>query len=138
MKYLLDTNVVSEARRTECDPTVRARLASIADEDLCISVITIGEIAYGIARLEPGKRRRQFEEWLGQTEHFFADRLLQVDQETARAWGHITAKAAAKGRAIHAADGLIAATAVRHGLQLMTRNTKDFGTTGAMLINPWE
>jgi toxin FitB len=138
VKYLLDTNVVSEVRRAKCQPNVRARLAAIPEEDLCISVITIGEIAHGICRLEPGKRRREFEEWLGQTERFFADRLLPVDREIARLWGEITAKAAEQGRAIHAADGLIAATAVRHGLHLMTRDVMGFEATGVMLINPWE
>lgn len=138
MKYLLDTNVVSELRRVQCHPNVRARLAAIAEEDLCISVITLGEIAYGISRLEPGKRRREFEEWLDQTERFFADRLLPVDREIARLWGEITAKAAEQGRVIHAADGLIAATAIRHGLHVMTRDVTGFEATGVMLINPWE
>lgn len=138
MKYLLDTNVISEAHRTQCHPAVRARLAATPDEDLCISVISIGEIAYGIARLEPGKRRRELTEWLAETQQYFADRLLEVDREIAQLWGEITAKAAGRGRALHAADGLIAATALGHGLHLMTRNVADFELTGVMLINPWE
>jgi toxin FitB len=138
VKYLLDTNVVSEARRPQCNPSVRARLAAAANDDLYISVISIGKIAYGVSRLVPGKRRREIEEWLAQTEHYFTDRLLTVDRDIARLWGEITAKSAELGHTLHAADGLIAATALRHGLSVMTRNTKDFDTVGVKLVNPWE
>lgn len=138
MKYLLDTNVVSEARRPQCHPSVRARLEASADEDLCLSVVSIGELAYGIARMSSGKRRRELEKWLVQTEQLFADRLLNIDRHIAQLWGEISAKATARGQTLNAADGLIAATAIRHGLHLMTRNLKDFEATGVMLINPWE
>jgi predicted nucleic acid-binding protein len=138
VKLLLDTNVVSEARRTQCHPNVRAHLDAADDADLVISVVSIGEIAFGIARLELGKRRKKLEEWLAQTEIFFADRILPIDRDIARLWGNITAKAAEQGHTFHASDGLIAATALRHGLKLMTRNLADFAGTGVILVDPWE
>jgi predicted nucleic acid-binding protein len=67
----------------------------------------------------------------------YADRLLPVDLETSRLWGELTAAARKIGRIIPAADGLIAATTRRNGLHIMTRNTGDFESAGALLLNPW-
>lgn len=61
---------------------------------------------------------------------------LSLDSETARVWGELTARAQQQGRTVHMADGLIAATALRHGLHVMTRNVSDFEPTGVLLINP--
>jgi predicted nucleic acid-binding protein len=138
MKTLIDTDVLSEARKADGHPLVRQRLAAAAPDDLFISVISLGEIAYGVARLPAGAKRRELEAWLAMTERHFSDRVLPVDRDIAQLWGEITAKAAQGGRTLHAADGLIAATALRHGLRLMTRNVKDFETTGVMVVNPWE
>ncbi len=137
MKYLLDTNVLSEAHRPGGSASVRARLAAIADADQFVSVISIGEIACGIGKLPAGKRRRDLEAWLGQTESNFADHLLPIDRDIAQLWGELTTRLAKKGRILHPADGLIAATALHHGLRLMTRNMGDFESTGALLENPW-
>jgi len=71
-------------------------------------------------------------------EQDYAERILPVDAETARVWGELTAAARARGKTVSVSDGLIAATALRHGLHVMTRNVSDFIDTGAMLINPWE
>lgn len=138
MKALIDTNVLSEARRPDGLPVVRARLAGADPDDLFISVISIGEITHGIARLGAGAKRRELEEWLALTERHFADRVLPIGRDIAQLWGELTAKAARTGRTLQAADGLIAATAIHHGLRLMTRNTKDFEDTGLLLLNPWE
>jgi predicted nucleic acid-binding protein len=138
LKVLLDTNVLSEIRRPEGNPLVRERVAAMDEGDQYLSVISLGEIAAGTARLGPGKRRRSLEDWLETAERFFADRLLPIDRDIARLWGELTVSVAKTGRTLHVADGLIAATAVRHGLRLMTRNVRDFGGTGVLLINPWE
>ena len=76
--------------------------------------------------------------WLQTLEHDYQDRLLPVDLETSHIWGEITAAAQKAGRIIPASDGLIAATALRHGLHVMTRNTADFSSVGIFLLNPWE
>lgn len=137
MRTLLDTNVISELRRPGGSAAVRARVGEADADDLYLSVISIGEIGYGIARLSPGKRKRELEAWLSVTERHFGDRILAVDRDVAQVWGEITARAARAGRTLHAADGLIAATALHHGLRLMTRNTEDFAGTGVLTIDPW-
>lgn len=137
MKTLIDTNVLSEARRPDGHAAVRARLAAADPDDLFISVITIGEIAHGISRLKPSKRLRELEAWLGQTEQHFADRVLPVDRDIAQLWGELTARVGRGGRILHTADGLIAATALHHGMRLLTRNIADFEQTGVLIINPW-
>ena len=138
MKILLDTNVVSEARRPDGNPSVRAMLSATANEDQFISVISLGEIAYGIARLKSGKRRRDLEDWVAQLERDFSDHLLPVDRHISHLWGDLAARCDKTGRPISAPDGLIAATAIHHGLRLITRNTTDFEATGVMLIDPWQ
>lgn len=137
MRTLLDTHVISELRRPGGSAAVRARISEADPDDLYLSVISIGEIGFGIARLSPGKRKRELGLWLGQTERHFGDRILPVDRDVAQLWGEVTARAAKAGRTMHAADGLIAATALHHGLRLMTRNTDDFAGTGVLTINPW-
>lgn len=67
----------------------------------------------------------------------YSNRILSIDQEVVRIWGNATASAQKNGRVVAASDGLIAATAIRYGLHLMTRNTSDFEPMGVTLINPW-
>jgi len=136
LKVLLDTNVLSEGRRPNGNPSVRARLAATAEEDQFVSVISLGEIAAGTAKLAGGKRRRELEEWLEVAERFFSDHILPIDRDIAHLWGDLTARVAKAGHTLHVADGLIAATALHHGLRLMTRNVADFEATGVLLINP--
>lgn len=137
MRVLLDTCVLSELRRPKGHPGVRQAVAGLDDEDLFLSVISIGEVSKGIALLRESPKKRALETWLQTLERYYADRLLPIDLETSRIWGELTASAQRKGRAVHAADGLIAATALRHGLRVMTRNAADFEPTGVLLLNPW-
>jgi hypothetical protein len=137
VRVLLDTCVLSELRRPKGHPAVRQALDGLQDENLFVSVISIGEISKGIALLRESQKRRALETWLQTLERYYADRLLPIDLETSRIWGELTAAAQKAGRAVHATDGLIAATALRHGLRLMTRNTADFEPTGVRLLNPW-
>lgn len=99
--------------------------------------VTIGELVYGAKRLPVGAKRRDLEAWITSLRQTYAARILPADDETAAIWGELTATVQAAGRLLTPQDGLIAATALRHGLHLMTRNTKDFATTGVLLINPW-
>jgi len=138
LKYLVDTNVLSEIRKPQRSRAVKEVIAAIDEDDLFLSVISIGEIAKGIAKLNPGRKRRELERWLSQTQQNFADRLLAIDRDVAQLWGELTARVAMKGRVLHAADGLVAATALRHGLRLMTRNVSDLEFTGVLVLNPWE
>jgi predicted nucleic acid-binding protein len=134
---LLDTCVISELARPTPDPAVLAWLATRPDESLRLSVLTLGEIRKGAELLEPGPRRRRVEEWLDGLHTGFADRLLPVDREVALRWGVICAEQRRAGRVRPAVDTLLAATAVRHGMPLATRNVADFAGTGAVVIDPW-
>ena len=138
MRALLDTCVLSELNRQGgAAQQVSQAVSELADEAIFLSVVSLGEIAKGVALLDVGARQRGLLSWLNGLESQFADRLLPVDSETARVWGELTARAQQQGRIVHVADGLIAATALRHGLHVMTRNVSDFEPTGALLINPW-
>jgi hypothetical protein len=138
LKTLIDTDVLSEARKPDGHAMVRERLATAQPDDLFLSVVTIGEITHGIARLPAGAKRRELEAWLAMTERHFSDRILPIDRDIAQLWGEMTAKASQAGRVLHVADGLIAATALHHGLRILTRNVKDYEATGVLVLNPWE
>jgi len=138
MKVLLDTCVLSELRRSDGDPRVRQSVESFANSDLYMSVLTVGEIIKGIALLVPGKKKQDLQRWIQGLEQRYGDRILPVDRDVGHIWGEITGRARTQGITLPVVDGLIAATALRHGLHLMTRNTADFATSGVLLINPWE
>lgn len=138
MRILLDTCVLSELYKPSPLKAVHDAVAALPSENLYISVITLGEIAKGIALLPESYKKRDLSAWLSHIESAYAERVLPVDAETASIWGEITAIAQQQGAIVGAADGLIAATALKHGLHLMTRNIKDFKPTGVLVINPWE
>jgi len=138
VRVLLDTCVLSEVRHPKGHPAVRQAVEALNEENLFVSVISIGEILKGICLLKESPRRRALETWLKTLERDYSDRLLSIDLETTRLWGELTASAQKAGRVVNATDGLIAATALRHGLRVMTRNTADFQPTGVLLLNPWQ
>jgi toxin FitB len=137
LRVLLDTCVLSELRRPKGDPGVRRAVDALGSDDLFVSVLSVGEIAKGIALLEESKNKRNLQAWLQALERHYADRVLPVDLETSHIWGELTAAAQKTGKIVPASDGLIAATARRHGLHVMTRNTEHFEPTGVLLLNPW-
>lgn len=134
MTYLLDTNVVSELRRTKPDEAVARWRVSIAGAPLFISVLLLGEVRRGIATIErrDPDRAAVYERWLDSLSGSFADRVLPVDDRVADRWGRLNAV-----RAVPVIDGLMAATAVVHGLTFVTRNVRDVENTGARVLNPW-
>lgn len=138
MRALLDTCVLSELRSAHPNPGVSQAIDEFASDNLYLSVVSAGEIAKGIALLKDGRRKHELTSWLRTLEFNYSDRLLPVDLDTALIWGELTASAKKRGRVIPAADGLIAATALRHGLHVMTRNTGVFNATGVLLLNPWQ
>jgi len=137
VRVLLDTCVLSELRHPKGHPGVRQAVDALNEEELFVSVITVGEILKGVSLLREGPRRRALETWLQTLERNYGNRLLSIDLETTRIWGELTASAQKAGRVVPATDGLIAATALRHGLRVMTRNTADFEPTEVLLVNPW-
>jgi predicted nucleic acid-binding protein len=132
--YLLDTNVVSETRKSRADGGVTAFLAGADATGLFLSVLTLGELRKGVAmkrRIDPAAADR-LAVWVDDIETLFADRLLPVDTSVARRWGEMSATGACP-----VIDTLIAATALLHGLTLVTRNTLDVTATGVSLLDPW-
>jgi predicted nucleic acid-binding protein len=138
--YLLDTNVISEFNRKDPpEPLVRRWLENMDTEGLYVSVLTLGEIRFGVNLLAPGTRRRQLERWLEQElPEWFGDRILEVDRETTNRWGSLRAKARTTGQSLSVIDALLAATAFRHELTLATRNVSDFALAELAVVNPWE
>ncbi len=135
MSFLLDTNVVSEARRPQGSANVKAWLASAPASSLYLSVLVVGEIRRGIEQL---RRRdpvqaRVYETWLTRLGLDYADRILPITVEIAEQWGRISVP-----NPVPVIDGLLAATAHVRGFTLVTRNTADFVRTGVRLLNPFE
>lgn len=136
--FLLDTCVLVEIRHPEGNPRVKDAVAAIDNDNLHISVITLGEIVKGIALLDDNKRKMELTSWIQILERNFSGRILPIKAETTHIWGELTAKAQRQRRPISVSDGLIAATAIRYGLHVMTRNIESFEASGAMAMNPWE
>lgn len=139
MSWLLDTCVICEPTRKQPSARVLAWLDDQAEETLYLSVLSLGEIRKGIARLPAGAKRRRLERWLeNDLAERFAGRILGIDAEMADLWGRLQAQAENRGNPLPTLDSLLAATALARGLTVVTRNTSDFEATGAELINPWE
>ena len=135
VSFLLDTNVISEARRPRGDANVKAWLASVPADNLYLSVLVVGEIRGGRERL----RRRDpvqadaYEGWLATLRRDYADRLLPVTAEVADEWGRMNVS-----DPVPVVDGLMAATAKVKCLTLVTRNTADIERSGVRILNPFE
>ena len=138
--FLLDTNVLSEfSRRAEPDQRVKGWLEVADPDSLYVSVLTFGEIRLGVELLPPSKRRTQLEQWLDRDlPEWFEGRILPVDQTIADRWGMLRAQAQMKGRPLSVIDALLAATALKHNLTLVSRNVSDFTVVGLAIVNPWE
>jgi predicted nucleic acid-binding protein len=135
VSYLIDTNIISEVRKgARCDAHVAAWYASIADEDLYLSTLVLGEIRKGVelARLRDAGKAAALERWLREIEVAFAGRVLGIDNAVSDQWGRMRAV-----RPIPVIDGLLAATALTNGLTLVTRNDRDVVGVGAGVLNPF-
>ncbi|MCY3599871.1 MAG: type II toxin-antitoxin system VapC family toxin [Gemmatimonadetes bacterium] len=131
--FLLDTDVLSAHRRPDRTPAIANWLSSRRTVDLHLSVVSIGEIERGIARQRA--RDAAFAEalasWLDRVLRLYGDRILGIDAPTARRWGQLSASIGHQG-----ADLLIAATALEHGLTVVTRNVRHYEPTGVSVLDP--
>ena len=136
MKYLLDTNVLSEIRKPNGDAGVKSFIDSLQEEDLFISAISIGEISFGIEKLPEGPKKTELFLWLTQKLSLrFGNRIIPLDTDIMTEWGRLRARSA---KTLPVFDSLIAASALVRRLAVLTRNTKDFETIqGIILLNPW-
>ena len=120
------------------DARVVRWIERVKEETLHLSVLTLGEIERGVAKLAPSARRRRIEAWLrADLPARFEGRILPVDGTVAARWGLISAAAERKGRPLPAIDSLIGATALVHRLAVVTRNVADFVPTGVRCVDPW-
>ncbi|MEQ8377795.1 type II toxin-antitoxin system VapC family toxin [Parvibaculum sp.] len=133
--WLLDTNIVSETRKRRPAPGVMSFLDGATSSSLFISVLTIGELRKGVEtkRQDDAALAGELGRWVDGLETLFADRILPVDTPVAHLWGALSA-----GRSLPVIDTLIAATALVHGLTVVTQNGADMEATGVSLLNPWE
>lgn len=136
MSYLIDTNIISEVRKgARCDARVSAWYASIADEDLFLSTLVLGEIRKGVELARPRDRGKAaaLERWLREVEAAFGTRVLGIDNAVSDQWGRMSAI-----RTVPVIDGLLAATALINSLTLVTRNDHDVAGLGATVLNPFK
>ena len=135
MIYLLDTNVISETTKRQPHPRIQNWLEAHPLEETGLSVVTIGEIAQGIMR-SPPERQLALQSWFQQIKTDFAHRILPLGLEVMETWGNLTGQAFNQGKVIPPVDALLAATALHHGLVLVTRNTRDFVGLPIALLDP--
>ena len=136
--WLLDTNVVSELRKTRPNRRVKAWSNAQAADAFFLSVITIAEIRFGIERQTDTRFRQELEDWLAhQMRPWFAGRILSVDEEVILEWRRMVARGKERAMTFSQPDLFIAATAKVHSLTLCTRNEKDFLRTSIPVFNPW-
>jgi predicted nucleic acid-binding protein len=136
--FLVDTNVISEILRTAPEAHVAAWSQRTAKQMLFLSVVSMGELRKGVTILPASARRTQLEKSIeAQVPLWFQGRILSVTQVIAERWGELDGIRQLAGRPLNAPDGMIAATALEHGLIVVTRNVKDFAGLGVALINPW-
>lgn len=137
MKYLLDTCLLSELVKPVPHAAVLEWMAAQQAGNLFVSAMTLGELERGVMKLPASRRRNELTAWLSQVALGFEDRVLPFDRETAHVWADMCARAEVKGRPLAAFDSIIAATALEHGLTVVTRNERDFEPAGVPLMNPW-
>ena len=134
MPYLLDTCLISELRKTNCNPGVAAWMSSVEPDETFLSVITLGEIRRGIElhRSKDAKASGALERWLFGLESHYAERVLPITAAIADRWGRLS-----PNQPLPVSDGLIAATGLEHKLTVVTRNIEDFQRSGVNSLNPF-
>jgi toxin FitB len=138
VRYLLDTNVVSELAKPSPSARVSAWIESMSPLDIAISVLTIGELAQGVRTMRSGIRRDELAAWVESAlPRQFIGRTLPVDERVAIEWGRLSAEAKSGGRPLPVIDGLLLATAAVHKLTFVTRNEGDCAGRGIETLNPW-
>jgi predicted nucleic acid-binding protein len=139
MRYILDTNIISELIIKLPDQNVVTWVKNVNRDDLFLSVITIGEIKKGITKLPQSLRKDNIQNWFeSELLTDFEARILPLDLSVMLVWGELIGKLEKKGRNLPTLDSLIAATTRYYDLTLVTRNTKDFEGIGIKIFNPFE
>lgn len=134
MTYLVDANVLSEATRPSPDAKVVAWL-SANERNLVVDSIVLGELCLGVLSLPAGRRRERLEQWFDAIVKTLD--CLPWDASVSRQWAKLVVALRRKGKPVPVLDGMIAATALEHGLTVATRNVNDFKQTGVKVVDPF-
>lgn len=136
--WLLDTNVLSELRRPKPEPKVIGFLKDRPLGELFISVVTLAEIRFGIESIADVGRRMTFSDWLeNSVRPMFAGRTLEITEEIMVKWRLLVEHGRKRGHTFSQPDLIIAATALHHGLTIVSRDTRDYERANVAVINPW-
>lgn len=136
--WLLDTNVLSELRRPRPEAKVLQFVSGQKLDLLFVSVVTFAEIRFGIELLEDASQRMELSEWLtNRLRPMFEDRVLAITEEIMLKWRLLVAEGRKTGHTFAQPDLMIAATALHHGLTVVSRNTSDFERANVQVLNPW-
>jgi len=139
MAWLLDTNILSELRRPRPDPNVVAFVSGIPLDQLYISIVTLAEIRFGIEIVADPIRRAELLEWLTRTVRpMFDERILPITEDILLKWRLLVEEGRKTGHTFSLPDLMIAATALHHGLTVVTRDRSDFDKAGVPVLNPWD
>jgi predicted nucleic acid-binding protein len=136
--WLLDTNILSELRRPKPEPKVVAFIESQPLEQLYVSTVTLAEIRFGIELLGDAHRRAALNDWLThKVRPMFEQRVLPITEDIMLKWRLLVEQGRKAGHTFSQPDLVIAATALDHGLTLVSRDTTDYERTGVPVLNPW-
>ncbi len=139
MAWLLDTNILSELRRTKPEQKVVAFVAGCPLDQLYISAVTLAEIRFGIELVGEPNRRADLNDWLtNKVRPMFGERVLQITEDIMLKWRLLVEEGRKAGHTFSQPDLIIAATAIHHGLTLVTRDRSDYDKARVPVINPWD
>jgi hypothetical protein len=139
MAWLLDTNVLSELRRLRPEPKVVGFIAGQPLSEIYISAVTLAEIRFGIELVKEPKRRAELNEWLtNRVRPMFDQRVLPITEDTMLQWRLLVEEGRKTGHTFSQPDLIIAATAIQHGLTVVTRDRSDYDRAGVPVVNPWD
>lgn len=137
--YLLDTNILSELRRPRPQPKVMDFVGAQALESLFVSAVTFAEIRFGIERIEDLHKRSALTDWLNlELRPMFESRVLPVSEDVMFKWRLLVEEGRKTGHTFPQPDLIIAATALHHGLAIVSRDEGGYAKTGVTLVNPWQ
>ncbi len=137
MRYLLDTCILSEPFKRQPDQQVIAWLRSVDQSSLFTPAVVLGEMRKGVEMMPASTRREMLEKWLADYRRFYSDNIVAFDADVAMAWGGLVGRLQLAGISLPVIDSQIAATAIWHGMTLVTRNVRDMQATGVQLFNPF-
>jgi predicted nucleic acid-binding protein len=139
MAWLLDTNVLSELRRPKPEPRVVDFVARCPLDQLYVSAVTLAEIRFGIELVDEPNRRAELKDWLThKVRPMFDHRVLQVTEDIMLKWRLLVEEGRKTGHTFSQPDLIIAATAIHHGLTVVTRDRSDYEKAHVPVVNPWD